>query len=259
MGEDGPVNTVAVRGRHVDATPNNLPRHLTSFVGREADLRVLKTQVRTARIVTLIGTGGAGKSRLAAETARAVPDVWPDGAWWIELEAAKDTAGAVVGMLELPGRGPAQNVALSWLAAKRALLVLDNCEQLVADCAAFSQAALERCPELTIIATSREPLGVPGEVHWPVAWLRDSDALQLFEARARLVSPDFKIAAHNHDPVEQICERLDRLPLAIEMAAARLDVMSEKELLNNLNDRFRPPVPRRSAQSTKWCEPPGGP
>ena len=239
MGEDWPVNTVAVRGSHVDATPNNLPRHLTSFVGREADLRVLKTQVRTARIVTLIGTGGAGKSRLAAETARAVPDVWPDGAWWIVLEAAKDTAGAVVGMLELPGRGPAQNVALSWLAAKRALLVLDNCEQLVADCAAFSQAALERCPELTIIATSREPLGVPGEVHWPVASLRDSDALQLFEARARLVSPDFKIAAHNHDPVEQICERLDRLPLAIEMAAARLDVMSEKELLNNLNDRFR--------------------
>jgi non-specific serine/threonine protein kinase len=238
VGEDKPMDTVAVRGRRADA-PNNLPHHLTSFVGREAELRSLKTQLRTARMVTLIGTGGAGKSRLAAEIARAVPDVWPDGAWWIELEAAKDTAGAVVGMLELPGSGPAQNVAFSWLTAKRALLVLDNCEQLLADCAAFSQAALQRCPQLTIIATSREALGVPGEVRWPVASLRDSDALHLFEARARLVSPDFKLSAPNHDPVEQICVRLDRLPLAIEMAAARLDVMSEKELLNNLNDRFR--------------------
>jgi predicted ATPase/DNA-binding CsgD family transcriptional regulator/tetratricopeptide (TPR) repeat protein len=232
------MDTVAVRGRRA-AAPNNLPHPLTSFVGREADLRSLKAQLRTARMVTLIGTGGAGKSRLAAEVARSVPEVWPDGAWWIELEAAKDTAGAVVGMLELPGRGPAQSVALSWLAAKQALLVLDNCEQLVADCAAFSQAALERCPQLTIIATSREALRVSGEVRWPVASLRDADALQLFEARARLVSPDFKLTGSNRDPVEQICGRLDRLPLAIEMAAARLDVMSEKELLKNLNDRFR--------------------
>jgi len=233
------MSPVAVRSRDVDAASNNLPRHLTSFVGREADLRSLKGQLRTARIVTLIGTGGAGKTRLAAELARSVPDLWPDGAWWIELEAAKDTAGAVVGILELPGRGPAQNVAFSWLAAKKALLVLDNCEQLVADCAAFSKAALERCPQLTIIATSREPLGVPGEVRWPVASLHDSDALHLFEARARLVSPNFKLAPPNQDSVDRICERLDRLPLAIEMAAARLNLMSEDELLNNLNDRFR--------------------
>jgi non-specific serine/threonine protein kinase len=233
------MDTVAVRGRRAAAAPNNLPHHLTSFVGREAELRSLKSQLRTARLVTLIGTGGSGKSRLAAEIARSVPDVWPDGAWWIELEAVKDTAGAVVGMLELPGRGPAQNVALSWLAAKKVLLILDNCEQLVADCAAFSQAALARCPHLTIIATSREALGVPGEVRRPVASLRDSDALQLFEARARLVSPDFKLGTPNQDTVQQICERLDRLPLAIEMAAARLDVMSVKELLANLKDRMR--------------------
>jgi predicted ATPase/DNA-binding CsgD family transcriptional regulator len=233
------MDTVAVRGRRAASAPNNLPRHLTSFVGREAELRSLKTQLRTARMVTLIGTGGAGKSRLAAEIATALPDLWPDGAWWIELEAATDTAGAVVGMLELPGRGPAQNVASSWLAAKRALLVLDNCEQLVEDCAAFCRATLERCPQLTIIATSREALGVPGEVRWAVASLRESDALQLFEARARLVSSAFKVGPPNHDHVEQICDRLDRLPLAIEMAAARLDVMSVKELLKNLTDRFR--------------------
>ena len=239
VGEDRLMDTVAVRGRRADAAPNNLPDHLTSFVGREADLRSLKRELRTARMVTLIGTGGSGKSRLAAEIAKANPGLWPDGAWWIELEAAEDVAGAAVGLLELPGRGPAQNVAFSWLAAKRALLVLDNCEQLVADCAAFSHAALARCPQLTIIATSREALGVSGEVRWPVASLADSDALHLFEARARLVSPQFRIAPANHDSVEQICESLDRLPLAIEMAAARLDVMSENELLKNLNDRFR--------------------
>ena len=233
------MDTVAERGRRAGSAPNNLPDHLTSFVGREADLRSLKRELRTARMVSLIGTGGSGKSRLAAEIAKANPGLWPDGAWWIELEAAEDVSGAVVGLLELPGRGPAQNVAFSWLAAKRALLVLDNCEQLVADCAAFSQAALTRCPQLTIIATSREALGVAGEVRWPVASLPDSDALHLFEARARLVSPQFRIAGSNHDSVEQICQRLDRLPLAIEMAAARLDVMSENELLKNLNDRFR--------------------
>ncbi|MDQ2942776.1 MAG: tetratricopeptide repeat protein, partial [Candidatus Dormibacteraeota bacterium] len=239
MGEDSPMDTVAVRGRHSAAAPNNLPRHLTSFVGREAELRSLKGLLSTARMLTLIGTGGAGKSRLAVEIAKANINLWPDGAWWIELEAAKDVGGAAVATLELPGRGSAEDVVSSWLAAKRALLVLDNCEQLVADCASFSQAALQRCPQLTIIATSREPLGVPGEMRWPVSSLRDPDALHLFEARARLVSPNFKVGPPNVEPVTQICERLDRLPLAIEMAAARLDVMSEPELLINLNDRFR--------------------
>ncbi len=230
---------MAVRGRHTAGAPSNLPHHLSSFVNREADLRALKGLLRTARMVTLIGTGGAGKSRLAAELAKANLSQWPDGTWWVDLEAAEDVSGAVLATLELPGRGSAQDVIYSWLAARKALLVLDNCEQLVADCAAFSQAALERCPGLTIIATSREALGVSGEVRWPVSSLRDADALQLFEARARLVAPDFKLGSPGRGPVSQICERLDRLPLAIEMAAARLDVMSEQELLTNLNDRFR--------------------
>ena len=239
VGEDTAMDRVAVRGKHASAAPSNLPHHLTSFVGREAELRSLKGLLGTARMVTLTGTGGAGKSRLAAEVAKANPNLWPDGVWWIELASAEDVSGAVVASLELPGQGSAQDVVCSWLAARRALLVLDNCEQLVAECAAFCQTALERCPQLNIIATSREPLGVPGESRWPVASLRDPDALLLFEARARLVSPDFKMATGNLDPVTRICERLDRLPLAIEMAAARLDVMTEGELLTNLNDRFR--------------------
>jgi non-specific serine/threonine protein kinase len=233
------MDTVAVRGRQPSAAPNNLPHHLTSFVGREADLRSLKGLLGTARLVTLTGTGGAGKSRLAAEVAKANPNLWPDGAWWIELAATDNVSGTVVATLELPGRGPAPEVISSWLAARKALLVLDNCEHLVSECAAFCQRMLARCPQLTIIATSREALGVSGEARWPVASLRDPDAALLFESRARLVSPDFKVAPGNRAPVIEICERLDRLPLAIEMAAARIDVMSEQELLSNLNDRFR--------------------
>jgi non-specific serine/threonine protein kinase len=225
------VDTVAVRG--------NLPHHLSSFVDREADLRSLKGVLGSARMVTLVGTGGAGKSRLAAELARANLGQWPDGAWWVELEAATDVPGAVLATLELPGRGLALDVVASWLAGKKALLVLDNCEQLVAECAAFGQAALARCPRLTIIATSREALGVSGEVRWPVSSLPEADAVQLFEVRARLVAPNFKAAPATQGSVARICERLDGLPLAIEMAAARLDVMSEHELLSNLNDRFQ--------------------
>ena len=212
---------------------------MTSFIGREAELRALKALLVTARLVTLLGTGGSGKSRLAAQVANANLNLWPDGVWWVELEAAKDVSGTVSTTLELPGMGSALDVVASWLATKRALVILDNCEQLVAECAAFAQAALQRCPHLTIIATSREPLGVPGEVRWPVTSLGDPDALQLFEARGQLVSPGFKVATLNLEPVSQICDRLDRLPLAIEMAAARLNVMSARELLNNLNDRFR--------------------
>ena len=239
VGEDTAMDRVAVRSKHAAGATSNLPHHLTSFVGREAELRSLKALLRTARMVTLTGTGGAGKSRLAAEVATANATLWPDGVWWIELAATDDVSGAVVASLELPGRGSAQDVICSWLAAKKALLILDNCEHMVAECATFSQRVLERCPQLYILATSREPLGVPGEARWPVASLRDPDALLLFEARARLVAPAFKVVAGNLDPVTRICERLDRLPLAIEMAATRLDVMSEQELLNNLNDRFR--------------------
>ena len=233
------MDRLAVRARHADGAPTNLPQHLTSFVGREAELRSLKGLLGTARMITLIGAGGSGKSRLATELAKVKLNLWGDGAWWVALEAAEDVPGAVLATLELPGRGSAQNVVSVWLAKKQALLILDNCEQLIAECAAFCQALLESCPQLTIIATSREPLGVPGEARWPLATLRDADAVQLFEARARLVAPSFKVAAPNLELVAQICERLDHLPLAIEMAAARLDMMTEPELLANLKDRFR--------------------
>src|SRR6202162_3096668 len=191
------MDRVAVRGKHASAASSNQPHHLTSFVGREAELRSLKDLLGRSRMVTLTGTGGSGKTRLASEVARAHANLWPDGVWWIELSGTDDVSGAVVGTLELPGRGSAQDVVASWLAARKALLVLDNCEHLVAECAAFCHVMLERCPQLNVIATSREPLGVSGEARWPVASLRDADALLLFEARARLVSPEFKIATPN--------------------------------------------------------------
>jgi predicted ATPase/DNA-binding CsgD family transcriptional regulator len=222
----------------VEAHPKGLPQHLTKFVGRDAELRSLKSLLRDARLVTITGTGGAGKTRLAAELARFGLDHWPDGVWWIELAGADDVVGTLIATAELPGLGRPIDVATSWLAMRHALLVLDNCEHLIAASAAFCQATLERCPHVTILATSREPLGIPGEARWPLSALTGGDALRLFEARALLVRPGFSAKTHA-DTIARICDRLDRLPLAIEMASARLDMMSERELLENLNESFR--------------------
>lgn len=219
--------------------PGNLPAHLTSFVGRDQDLRSLRDLLGTSRMVTLVGTGGAGKSRLAVEAATESRSRWPDGVWWVELAAVTDVGAAVVGALDLPGRGTPPTVAASWLAPRHALLVLDNCEHVLAACAELATRLLQACPHLSVLATSREPLGVAGESRWPVGPLPEPEAVHLFEARARLASPAFKAAPAGAATVSQICERLDRLPLAIEMAAARVDVMSEEDLLANLDDRFK--------------------
>ncbi len=223
------------------AVPNNLPNYLTSFVGRKDELAALKALIARSRMVTLVGPGGAGKSRLAVALGAAHSDLWPEGLWWVELAPVNDldqVAGAVVAALGLPGRGPAQDVAISWLAARRTLLVLDNCEHLVKGCAEFCQAALERCSNLTILATSREALGLPGEARWPVSSLQVRDAVDLFEARGALVRPTYIVAAPNLDPVTEICERVDRLPLAIELAAARVGMMTEHDILSQLSDRI---------------------
>lgn len=232
------MNPDAGPGRAVRSRPGGMPHHLTNFVGRESELRALKNLLATSRMVTIVGAGGAGKTRLAAEVAGHMTASFPDGVWWIELVAAGDVAAWLATSLELPGRGPALQVVASWVAGKRAMLVLDNCEHVVAECAAVSRALLERCPALTILATSREPIGVAGEARWPMTSLTDADALRLFESRARLVRPNYT-AAPEALVVTEICHRLDSLPLAIEMAAARLDVMSARELRANLDDRLR--------------------
>lgn len=219
----------------------NMPHYLTTFVGRGAELSELRTTLQKSRMVTLTGPGGSGKTRLAAEIGWASLAVWEGAVWWVDLASIDDPLqmpGAVVASLGLPGQGPAQDVVTTWLAARRAILILDNCEHLVAACAEFCRLALERCPELTIIATSRETLGVPGEVRRPVSSMLATEAVQLFEARAQLVLPNYKVTASNLETVTQICARLDGMPLAIELAAARLDMLTEQELLSQISDRF---------------------
>jgi predicted ATPase/DNA-binding CsgD family transcriptional regulator len=232
--------------RHWSATgegvPNTLPRPLTSFVGRGTELSRLKSLLGRSRLVTITGPGGSGKSRLAVELGRACLQLWPRAIWWVDLSPLQDprmVAGAVVSALQLRGQGTAEDVVIAWLATRRALVILDNCEHLLGACAGFSQVALERCPELTMVATSREPLGVPGEAQWPVSSMRAADALRLFAARAALVRPDFTVGATNADLVRKICERIDHMPLAIELAAARMGVMTEEEILRQLTDRFQ--------------------
>jgi predicted ATPase/DNA-binding CsgD family transcriptional regulator len=220
----------------------NLPRYLTSFVGRNAELSALKSLLARSRLVTLTGAGGSGKTRLAVELGRACLGDWPGGVWWVELAPVDDPSqvpSAVAAALQLPELGQAQEVVTEWLAARRAVLVLDNCEHLVAACAEFCQAALQSCPELTIIATSREALGVPGEHRWSVSSMPATDAVRLFEARAQLIAPDYTVTPGNLETATQICEHLDGMPLAIELAAARLDMLTEHELLAQLSDRFR--------------------
>jgi non-specific serine/threonine protein kinase len=176
------------------------------------------------------------------ELATACLSRWPDGVWWVELAPLNDSdqvPGAVLAAMELPGEGPAQDVVNAWLTDKRALLLLDNCEHLVDACAKFCEQALKRCPELTVIATSRESLQVPGEARWPVSSLARADSVRLFEARGRLSRPEFKVGPGNLEPVTEICQRLDGLPLAIELAAARLTMMTEREIVDQLADRFR--------------------
>jgi predicted ATPase/class 3 adenylate cyclase/DNA-binding CsgD family transcriptional regulator len=220
----------------------NLPRYLDTFIGRSAELTALKSSLAKSRMVTLTGAGGSGKTRLAAELGWACLDDWPGGVWWVDLASVDDPSqvpGAAVAALHLSGRGRAQEVVTAWLAARRAVLVLDDCEHLVAACAEFCQAALERCPELSIIATSQEGLGVLGELRWPVSSMPASDAVRLFEARAQLVVPTYRITRTNRDAADQICARLDGMPLAIELAAAHIEMLTEQELLTQLSDRFR--------------------
>jgi len=221
---------------------NNLPHYLTSFVGRRTEVSRLKSVLGRSRMVTLTGPGGAGKSRLAAELALACLNRWPQGIWWVELAPVSDprqVASTAVAALEIPGRGPAEDRLIAWLADGRALLVLDNCEHLAAACADLCTALLGGCPQATILATSREPMGVAGEARWPLSSLPAGEAIELFEERARLALPDFKVDASNREPIAEICEHLDRLPLAIELAAARINMMTERDILSQLSQRFR--------------------
>ncbi len=241
------------------ARRQNLPLQLTSFVGRELELEHLAGLLARTRLVTLTGVGGAGKTRLALEAAGATLTDPDSEAWLVDLAAVvhgSQVAARVAQILGLPEqdlRAPGEALA-QHLRARRALLVLDSCEHLVDACAELAADLLATCRHLRVLATSRRPLGVPGEVSYPVPalavpdgrpdpltgeWAGDYAAVQLFLDRALAIRPRLDATPHRLATIARICAALDGLPLAIELAASRIDVLTVEEIEANLGDRFR--------------------
>jgi predicted ATPase/DNA-binding CsgD family transcriptional regulator len=239
----------------VGASQHNLPASLTSFVGRESEMLEARRLLSMTRLLTLNGAGGCGKTRLALEVARDLVGTYPDGVWLVELAPLADPAlvpqavATALGVREQPDRPLAQTLA-GYLESRQTLLVLDNCEHLVDAVAHLAEALLSACPKLRILATSREPLRVPGEALWPVSSLSlpDADrapaaeglmsyeAVRLFVDRARSQLPDFELTEENAVAVIRVCRKLDGIPLAIELAAARLGTLAVEQIAERLED-----------------------
>jgi predicted ATPase/class 3 adenylate cyclase/DNA-binding CsgD family transcriptional regulator len=225
-----------------------LPAQLTSFVGRQAELTRVRELLSANRLVTLTGAGGVGKTRLAIELAEQLSDEsgrFPEGGWYVDLapitgpDLVPITAARVFGLPDQPGRSTVETLT-RFVADRQMLVVLDNCEHLLDASAALVVALLEACPGLTLLATSREPIGVAGEVSWRLPSLSLADeAVELFTDRARHARTDFAVTDDNIAAVGEICARLDGVPLAIELAAARVRALSLPEILDSLHDRFR--------------------
>jgi len=249
-----PAQFPPLRSLGNQALPNNLPDELASFVGREKELAEVRALFGSSRLVTLTGAGGAGKTRLGLQLAAGLLDGSADGVWLVELAAVTDqdaVAPAIsraLGIAARPGR-PALEVLLDALAPQHMLIVLDNCEHLIGGCAKAADAILRRCPRVHLVATSREPLGIGAEVIYRVpplslpgpgdddpAAAESSDAVALFVARARAQGAGLSLDQETAPLVISICARLDGLPLAIELAAARLRSMSLRGLADRLDD-----------------------
>lgn len=243
----------------LDAFAHNLPIQLTSFITRDADVAAIKDLLADHRLVTLTGSGGCGKTRLGLQVAADLVDSFPDGVWFVDLAPLQDPEGVAGQALTALGlqEGPMQSsidALRAYLARRRALLVLDNCEHLIDACARLSESVLSSCPDAWILSTSREPLGIAGEVTWRVPSLavptadvaRDApeslaqfDAVRLFVERALAVRPNFQVDNDNAPAVAEICSRLEGIPLAIELAAARVRLMPPHEILDALGDHLR--------------------
>ena len=241
----------------LEARPNNLPLQLTSFIGRDSQLAGLRQQLVAHRLVTLTGIGGCGKTRLALQASADALDAYSDGVWLVELAPLSEPSlverqlATVLGIREVTateGRTLTDRL-VDHLASRRTLVLLDNCEHLVAACAGLAAGLVSACPDLTVLATSREPLGVAGEVTFGVlplavdsldpADIGSIEAVRLFVDRARLANPNFGLTTVNASAVASICRRLDGIPLAIELAAARTCSLTAQQLDARLGDRFR--------------------
>ncbi|MGZ8748729.1 MAG: ATP-binding protein, partial [Mycobacterium sp.] len=223
----------------------NLPAQLSSFIGRDAEIAEVAGLLTENRLVTLTGAGGVGKTRLAVEVAGAIASDFSDGIAYVDLAPITNpnvvavTASRALGLLDQRGRSAIESV-VRHIGGRRMLIVLDNCEHLLDPCASLIGELLGGCPSVTMLITSREPIGMPGELTWRVPSLPlTTEAVELFAERARKVRPDFKITDDNASAVGEICARLDGMPLAIELAAARVRALSVADILASLHDRFR--------------------
>lgn len=240
-----PVRSLNVR-RH------NLPLQLTSFVGREREIREVNALLGGARLLTLTGAGGVGKTRMALQVAAYVLDEFPDGVWVVELGRISNPAliphsvASAVGALEEQGGRPLTETLIDFLRSLNVLVILDNCEHLLTDCANLALALLQACRSLRIVATSLQPLGVPGELTYRVSSLAlpegsesYSEAVRLFIDRASSSRPGFELRNGSLAAVVDICRHLDGIPLALELAAARVKVLAPEQIAERLVDRFR--------------------
>jgi predicted ATPase/class 3 adenylate cyclase len=238
---------------------HNLPPQLTSFIGREKEIDELKKLIAEHRLITLTGSGGAGKTRLALQVAGNLLTLFSGGVWFVELAPVDDpalvtqTLLSVFKLREDDTHRTSLEILQDYLRSKTALLILDNCEHLIEACAQVSESILRACPKLKILASSREALGIPGEIPYRVPSFKtptpadllhletplEIDSIRLFVERGTITKPDFRLTKENTPFVAQICSRLDGIPLAIELAAARVKVLSPEQIASRLDDRFR--------------------
>jgi len=246
--------------RSQGGTPNNLPKQVTTFIGREKEMRDVQALLGKTRLLTLTGAGGSGKTRLSLQVATETLDAYPDGVWLIELAPLTDptlvpqTVAQAFGIKEEPGQSVEQTLA-ERLKERHLLLLLDNIEHVLTACARLAAALQRTCPRVAILTTSREPLGIAGEQVYRVPPLSlpstqtaqtvtpekviQYEAVRLFSDRALLVRADFAVTSGNASAVVQLCHRLDGIPLAIELAAARVRSLSVEDINNRLDGRFR--------------------
>jgi predicted ATPase/class 3 adenylate cyclase len=247
--------------RSLDTLPNNLPRQLSTFVGRTGEIETVEQRLATVSVLTLTGPGGVGKTRLALEVGARLADSYPGGVWFVEFAAVSDgalvprTIATALRLRERPGEDLRQTLVEA-LGARGVLLIFDNCEHLLEPVAEVADALLRRAPELKVLATSREGLGIAGESLLPVpsmtvparssaadakwfAEVSSCDAVRLFLERGRAALPSFELSPSNAAAIAQICARLDGIPLAVELAAARVRALPVQQIAARLDDRFR--------------------